>query len=126
MHRQSKSVRTIALQLAALALLLNALVPAGFMLHPAGGGMNLTFVLCPDQGALPGYSVAEHHPDVVQSDAGIDTCAFSLLASPMLAGTEPYLATRDVVVEVVLPVRIGVLPQYRRSLTSARGPPVFS
>ena len=59
MSGSSRTFRVFALRLTALALLVNALVPAGFMLHPTEGA-GLTMVLCPAQSPLPGYADDSH------------------------------------------------------------------
>jgi len=132
MNSLSKTMQKSVLQLAAIALLLNALVPVGFMLHPTGGA-GLTMVLCPDQGALPGYSVEEHHPSGTGEQFSAlgeigdeNTCAFSLVGGPLLGGTVLTIQLRDLVAVVVQPPQVAVLAQSPRSSFSVRGPPKFS
>ncbi len=125
-------VRKIALRLAAAALLFNALVPAGFMLHPTGGA-GLTVVLCPDQGALPGYSAEQRHSSGILDHLSVlsqigdeSTCSFSLVAGPLLGTTVQNVQRRDLVSAAVPAIQIAFRPQIRRSLFPVRGPPGIS
>ncbi len=121
----------LALQLATLALLLNAVVPAGFMLHASHGGA-LTMVLCPDQGPLPGFAHADHQNDDLAGfpaagEAGDETsCAFSLLTGPLL-GSLPPAVPLSAPGQDLLPAQ----PHLRRAavrhrLFSVRAPPLLS
>jgi len=132
MFRLVKSSQTLVLQLAAVALLFNALIPTGFMLH-ATAGAGMTVVLCPDQGALPGYAADEHHNSFVHDELtaiaqiGDDaTCAFAVAAGPLLVGVIPSLRQTDQS-SVIPPLQsYTALQQQRRDPSRVRGPPVFS
>ncbi len=132
MNRRFGHLQKIALRLAAVALLVNALVPAGFMLHPTGGA-GLTVVLCPDQGALPGYSAEQRHSSGTMDHLSVlsqigdeSTCSFSMVAGPLLGSSVQNLQRRDLVSVAVPAIQIAIRPQNRRSSFSVRGPPGIS
>lgn len=125
-------MQRIALRLAAVALLFNALVPAGFMLHPTGGA-GLTVVLCPDQGALPGYSAEQRHLSGIMDHLSVlsqigdeSTCSFSIVAGPLLGTTVQNLQRQDLASVAVPAIQIAFRPQSRRSSFPVRGPPGIS
>lgn len=127
-----KHTQRLILQLAALALLLNALIPAGFMLHPASHG-GLTVVLCPGQGAMPGFPDDAHHLSVLEQANVADTqfgdegaCGFALAAGPLLsAGTLTLIPLQFRSALAPSPDSLPVRKGYR-SAASVRGPPAIS
>lgn len=122
----------LILQLAALALLLNALIPAGFMLHPAGNG-GLTVVLCPGQGAMPGFPDDAHHRSVLEQANAADTqfgdegaCLFAAAAGPLIsAGILTVMPAQFKAPLATAPDSLPVRKAYRSAAT-VRGPPAIS
>lgn len=132
MFSLGKKSKALVLQLAAIALLFNALIPTGFMLH-ATGDAGLTVVLCPGQGALPGFTVDEHRDSFAHDELtaiaqiGDDaTCAFAVAAGPVLVGVIPSLHQTGQS-SVIPPLqRYTALHQLHRGPFRVRGPPIFS
>ncbi len=124
--------RVFALRLTVAALLLNTLVPAGFMLHPTEGA-GLTMVLCPDQSPLPGYADHKHSQSaeatglLALGEAGDEnTCAFSLVTGPVL-GVATFSIQLSQPVATEIPVLPFVATRHRiRGAISVRGPPLNS
>jgi len=132
MSGSSRTFRVFALRLTALALLVNALVPAGFMLHPAEGA-GLTMVLCPAQSPLPGYADDSHMQSaeatglLALADAGDEnSCAFSLLGGPMLGSILAALVSPEVGFTDTVLQRVDPPLQYRWLSFAVRAPPPFS
>jgi hypothetical protein len=112
------------------ALLLRALVPAGFMLAPVDG--HLAFVLCDAEmsaGELrhhhhPGHDNAGHHQGV----HGDPTCPYAQSAGPGPLPTLPVLASAATLNQLVAPggatqTRLNCGPTRQQT---PRGPPPFS
>jgi len=104
---------TAALWLAALALLLRALVPGGFMPAPAASGSGAVLMLCP--GAVPavaGQAPEQSHKSGGTAPGSAETrpCAFAGIASPAIPSIpEP---------EPVLPVAPRLFESARRLLAA--------
>ncbi|WP_332785534.1 hypothetical protein [Sphingomonas sp. PB1R3] len=134
--------RHLAVLLCAAALLLKLIVPTGYMVGPVDGGMGV--VLCPGSAPLPSPSghhvmpghdatahVATGHPPG-HSDKGHGRdlpCAFSGLAAPVLATTDPI----QLVLLIAFVMAAGIAwgtplrrPAVPRSRPPSRGPPALS
>jgi len=132
MSGSNRTFRVFALRLTALALLVNALVPAGFMLHPTEGA-GLTMVLCPAQSPLPGYADDKHMQSAEASgllalaEAGDEnSCAFSLVGGPMLGSIPALLIPPDIAFSDSILLRTQPPLLFRRPSFAIRAPPHFS
>lgn len=117
------------------ALLLRALIPAGFM--PAPGAAGMSIVLCPGEAALPpGITGPAHHAHGHVHHTGNSPAApatphheLCLFAAAGAAPLAPVLPT--LVVEIPVPLRVQVLPAsgvFSPSILrtqSPRGPPTL-
>ena len=128
---RNKSQR-MTLRLAAVALLLNALIPAGFMVHPVGEA-GMTVVLCPGQGAIPGFPEDVHHPakpdqgTAADAQAGNEgTCLFAVATGPLLSVSKLAVQPPDYFSPLSLTQSSLIGRPLPRSLLTVRGPPAIS
>ncbi|MFL6856451.1 MAG: hypothetical protein ACJ8EB_00930 [Allosphingosinicella sp.] len=107
--------------LAAAALLLRLLVPAGFMIGTQGGAPAL--LLCPQVVAAPMHHRGGHHAPARHAEA---PCPFAALSAPALPPPEPLGApapeTAFVAPAQALPARWAA-PDPASPPPPARGPP---
>ncbi|WP_230291441.1 DUF2946 family protein [Croceicoccus sp. Ery5] len=114
--------RRMALVLLALALLIRAAVPSGFMLSAQSGG-SITVVLCTSTGpvamvrSIPQlhHDQQGHHGDT-QTDQGAKPlhCAFSGLSHAALTGGDIALLAAAIAFIMLLAVHAAPLPTIRR------------
>ncbi len=116
-YRRSGIFRTLA-AFALMAMVVRALVPAGFMVAPAGRGDFIGLTLCSDQGAVAAFINLETGavvdgdkppgPSAPDGSSGHDApCMFAsvaLLATPEVA-TAPFVELRPFEVASILVVR---------------------
>ena len=125
--------RNLALGLVALALVIKALVPAGYMLSgPLGDGAHvLTIAICADasggqltkQIVVPSDGKSDEHAKIQ------GTCAWGLLAMAALGGADVLLlalALAFILAIGVAPSRPTPLPREHRLRPPLRGPPAFA
>jgi len=127
--------RRLALWLVGLALLMKALVPAGFMPAMSNGAimvqlctaMGVRTVAIEDPGA--GADGKDQHDQNDQHDqhkAADQLCAFSSLTVPGLAGADPILLAAAIAFILAASVRAGQRPVLRRGIhlrPPSQGPP---
>jgi len=123
--------RTLSV-LACAALLLQASVPAGYMLD----GYARTIVLCPSQGDFPvarpaadtkqdAGHLAHQHKD--KHDTADGVCAFALAFIPLVApSTAPTTDPVKITTEPFIEHHSFALPTYAYTAIPARGPPAHS
>ncbi len=85
--RPRPAAQAAILGLLSLVLLFRTLIPAGYMIAPAGGGLALT--LC--EAAAPPESA--HHQGHEAPAKPKQPCAYAALAAPVLPPAPPPLAT---------------------------------
>lgn len=125
--------RRLALAMAALALLLKALVPAGYML--AAGDRVLTVEICADpsgtrmtrQIIVPSDGTGH---DMPAKDAKADgACAYSGLSMASLGGADPVLLAAAIAFILLLGLSPVALPRPARQAylrPPLRGPPALA
>ena len=125
--------RHLAMALIGLALLLKAMIPAGFMLA-SDGGRTLTITICSDatnglkqmQLAIPGKQPEGSPSNTAQKDGH---CAFAGLAKVAIGGADPFLlalAFAFILLLGLAPAGPGLreLPDHLRP--PLRGPPALA
>lgn len=109
----------LASLLVALALLMKAWVPVGYM--PATVDGRLLLALCSGSGAIaaPGISTSGTIHDLGQPDPAAQhadsPCLFSGLSSPLLSGACPLLLAAAIFLLFVAALRFQPLPPVRRA-----------
>lgn len=122
--------RGLALWLAAVALLMKVMVPAGYM--PSIGGGSVTITLCTGEGvkavavALPG-APAERSDGAKKQQQGTSPCAFTSLWSPASGAIDAALLA----IAIAFIMAFGVRPVVQRIVATPaflrpplRGPPI--
>lgn len=119
--------RRAAMLLIALALLVRALVPAGYMV--GGDRLNLTVTLC---GGVAGETMTMSipmKPGHTKGEAKADSqCAFAGLGMQGLSGVDPLLLAAMILVAMALALRTPAPAPHRaevRLRPPLRGPPVL-
>lgn len=114
---KSRHCRPLALALLALAFVLQAWIPPGYMLAPARAGVP-ALVICP--GAAP----RSHHEKKAPSAA---PCPYAALAQPGLLPAPPILGAEPVApvsVAIAGPASLAPPLPFAAPHPPARGPPV--
>lgn len=115
------------------ALLLRALIPAGFMIGTAASGAP-ALVICPGVEEAPavhhmamhGQMPAHHHDPATHHEA---PCPFGALAAPALPPEPPVVAlpaTPSVQVAPLVPLHTAQVPSLAAPPPPATGPPAFA
>lgn len=125
--------RNMALAVIALALVMKAIIPAGYMLDQTarGGGKVLTVRICEDAADFGHVVVRDIHlgsKSAGKHERAGETCPFTALGMAGLSGVDPVLLASALAFVMALAFARRLLPAPRRTAylrPPLRAPPVF-
>lgn len=130
LRRAISAHRALFALLAALALAAKLLLPQGYMLAPASGG--ITVMVCADSGSGPATVTIPMKADPAQDAADTkakEACPYSALGMGGLAATDIVLLAAALAFLLLLgfgPQRAPPLQSQPRLLPPLRGPPALA